>query len=690
MHRPILLVLSLGILLPAPAPGQSAATTPRRPASPVRAAAETSPLAGYVFERHVRERWLHGRQAPGFTTFQTSGGRIHIDAVDDDAHGRRTFHLFVEGRRMDGPAALMVDSAGRVVSAVATAERRDGPYYTLERPNLFGERPLPSLHETRAWELVPAFHPPRLVRGASWTDTLDLAAERDGIHSTLRGVRRSTLLGDTIVDGRRLWIVHDSARVHYTERRVVRERTLDTLVVVDRDASGTIRGRYFYDTELRVYHVRDDTTELAGTAVLRYPDGRTFPTPARLERTRRLELLDPATREARARAREAEWRAEHAARPRPGPGAAPSSADRERDQAVEPGDTARVLRELLSSSGRPGRPLHTAELELLLPFMDDPGLAFAFGLRRDPLYQELQHHLLHRPPAVTADTTDWPCTPDACRLLARQWHTAREPRLRDLGLIAQMVLDPARWADTLVAHAASSTALLESALWLARGVGATWRASSKPPLPEPEADWRVWLAWMNGWSHDEASSEVDEIGPGSRIRFNSTHATALRFHEAWTGRDIVAELRKKLETAATDSARLVYGLILLELGECTGPTTPVSSRPTPSPPARLRTHADLPAASGTSDDEVVTTVSPRTAAASSPARLFNPSAAPASTSITTPTTRNASAYPSSAPPCEATSAPTSAAPTSRPTLVQSVRTPCVEPRSEGGASFSIT
>lgn len=57
--------------------------------------------------------------------------------------------------------------------------------------------------------------------------------------------------------------------------------------------------------------------------------------------------------------------------------------------------------------------------------MADPGLAFAFGQDRDPAYENIRQGLLYRPPAITRDTLEWPCTPEACRLLARQ----RELRL---------------------------------------------------------------------------------------------------------------------------------------------------------------------------------------------------------------------------------------------------------------------
>ena len=49
------------------------------------------------------------------------------------------------------------------------------------------------------------------------------------------------------------------------------------------------------------------------------------------------------------------------------------------------------------------------------------------------------------------------------------------------------------------------------------------------------------------------------------VRFDRSHARALRFYSERTGRDVVSELQRKLEQAPGDSARLVYDAILLGL-----------------------------------------------------------------------------------------------------------------------------
>lgn len=50
--------------------------------------------------------------------------------------------------------------------------------------------------------------------------------------------------------------------------------------------------------------------------------------------------------------------------------------------------------------------------------------------------------------------------------------------------------------------------------------------------------------------------------PEWRVRFEESHATAIRFYQARTGRDVIGELRRGFAQAESDSARLVYGTML--------------------------------------------------------------------------------------------------------------------------------
>lgn len=570
---------------------------------------EASP-GGHVFESQIRERWLHGRQRPAFTDFEEWRHRVRIDSVRRDPSRDRTT-LFLTLERPGGGAhgTVTVDGRGRVRSTeveLAPVPRKvhgaPGDSARFHRWRLLapGSDDRISLPESRVWGLVPAFHPRRREPGAQWTDTLDRTTERDGFRQSLEGVRVSTIVGDTAIGGRRHWIVRDSARVRYEERRLSEERTLDTLVRVEREAEGTIVGRYVYDPSLRLFRDRHDTTALSGTAVLRYPDGRTFSTPARFQRFRAIHRVAPdedakrrrvpataryggmlllprndiekrlATGDAALRdSLVSEWERSRDPDERArlygllttwGPGS-PRFRNRLLQKALAVGDTVRAVTELRDEVPDASRPLKVDALGVLLPFMRDPGRAFAFGLARDPFYENPRQSLLTHPPVVVSDTTGWPCEPEACRALADEWSSAEEARLRELGLVARLTTDPRRWSDTVLARAEAGSAFLRPAARLIRGVGATWPAASEVPLPGRDADWRAWLRWMNGHSRGDRSPD----GPALSVRFRPSHATAIRFYEARTGRDVSGELRRKHRVAASDSARLVFGSMALAL-----------------------------------------------------------------------------------------------------------------------------
>ncbi|HEV2733983.1 MAG TPA: hypothetical protein VGV85_04055 [Longimicrobiaceae bacterium] len=578
-----------------------------------------APPGGYTVEVQLHDRWLHGRQRPEFTRFDTLRRWVHVDSAGAGEHeGGRVLFLTL-GRPGPGDRARVVhDRSGRTTRMqVALPAPPPMPFAEPREESLrrarwrlfdgeYGRTRL-LLPEARVWELVPTFHPARRERGARWTDTLRLAAEAGAFRQALDGVRVSRLLGDTLVAGRRLWIVGDSAHVRYEERWEHEERTLGGLAAVTRVLEGVVRGRHLYDPALRLFTLRHDTSALRGEAVLRYPDGRAFRTPVRYERFRRWDLHGPAAYRARVAVLEAARRAERdgmlvfprggleqrVATGEPlvvdsvlsvlrrsrdpgersrlvraleswGPGG-PELRERLVGAMLASGDTAGAVVAITSRLAHPSRPVRPETVRLLLPFMADPGRAFAFGLDRDPPYENFRQALLTCPPAITPDRGRWPCTPEACALLAAQWETATEPRLRDLGLVTRVSLEPARWADTVMHRRAAASVFLEPADQLVRGVGATWPAASQAPLPGAGADWRAWAEWMNG--RNPAYGPAAAGPSGGPVRFEASHATALRFREAVTGRDVGRELRRQVETAATDSARLVFGSILLGLGE---------------------------------------------------------------------------------------------------------------------------
>lgn len=596
----------------------SAQVHPQTPARLPAAVRGDAALQGeYAMEQETRERWMHGRQLPRFTPFTSNRSWIFVDSLRDSAAGRR-IHLTL-GRSAYGrdSALIVVDATGRITRLqVGLAPfARQGPGYPGDSTRWLAWRRGVreggiSLTETRVWDLAPTFPPSASRAGLRWADTLARVATIGSFRQSMRGTRISRMLGDTVVDGRLLWIVHDSASVQYEERYVERERTLDTTVQVSRSGAGTVRGVHLYDPQLRLFRWRADTTRLAGSAVLRYPDGRSFRTPARYERVRRWGLYDVSRYAARlavlrterdfggmvivpgnelerrlgagdAATRDSVIRAwQRTADPDEAAGLfrlltmwvrdEPSRA-RIDSVRIASGDTAYHYDLLARRAFITGRPLVSADVRAMLRFMEDPSIAWGLDKSRDRLYENLVQALTTWPRAVPPSPygRSEMCTVDACRLLGAQWRTAREPRLRDVGLVALATLDPRQWADTVLALDGARHPLLHPAALLAKGVGATWPAASKAPLPAPNSDWHAWLEWMNG--RDRRYDAVGHGGAASsaapEVRFEESHWTAIRFFEARTRRDVVEELRRGYDAAGSDSARLVFGTMLQHFGE---------------------------------------------------------------------------------------------------------------------------
>jgi hypothetical protein len=568
----------------------------------------------YIVEQLSRDRWLHRAQRPEFTPFVDASSTLNLDVPAPSPRGReRTIQMVTQMPAPGDTIALTVRADGEVVRhdvrlrpvpPNAVMLPGDSARFARFRLRNGGRLMLPL---ARTWDVIPRVHPRRFTPGERWTDTIALATDYDGSRQALAGRRVSILLGDTVVGSKRLWMIRDSAAVRYTEHELQEERTLGTLVAVDRTATGTMRGVSLYDGDLGLFRERVDTTSLSGDAVLRYPDGRSFRTPAQYARTRRWTLYDPSAYATR----QAEMRAERQ-RTSSGPVRAPSnetqrrlsSGDgllrdsleaawaRERDpnhrdelyrllvlwapggrrvrdsldaRRIAAGDSAFLLEHLFGRA-YPAQPaIERSEAEAMVRVMADPGVSFALGVARDPLYENLVQTFVTWPRALTRDSTRWRCMPEACRILEDQWQVAREPRLRDVGLAALATRDPARWGDSAVARAAAGSAVLVSVAQLANGVGATWPAAAHLSIPSTDADWRAWLAWMN------APNPAYRLPPRFRrmdtdVRFGDTHMTAIRFFQERTGRDVVGEITRRLAAATEDSARLVYGTILNGMG----------------------------------------------------------------------------------------------------------------------------
>ena len=544
-------------------------------------------LDGYVIERTIRDRWMHARQLPEFTEFDKGSSWIHVDAVRfTDTVGTRQFQLTIRRRALRYPTTIVTDAQGRI-SRYTVGDNAATPLPVnpererrLARSILFrgGVGPL-ELPESVGWDAIPRFPLVDPGVGSVWIDTLDWSAERMGFQQSIRGIRTSTIVSDTSVSGRRIWIVHDSMPARYAERWTRRDWSLETDVETVRSAEGLVRSWYLYDPELGLFLARWDSSRFEGEAVRRLPDGREFRTPAVYEATREWTLRDPDAYEAR----QAELRAART-RARRGPAIArfPEQEQQRRQwdslEAIFNGASDRRSRLLafrtLRSSGPPspedafelrsyalligdttaavaitmGRRLDVAGFDLLRPMLDDPGSAFSLGI--DPGYNALADKIRRAPPILLSDTSAWGCTPEACRMLATEVSRASEPRLRDLALLANLTLAPAAWYERVVERAEQGSLLARQARALADGTQMGTIAA-----PGPDADWREWREWM-----------------GRRIGVPWSGRLPLRFYEARTGVSLVDAFRRRLTAAQADSARLVYGMLLLALDE---------TRPTP-------------------------------------------------------------------------------------------------------------
>lgn len=595
--------------------------------APIQSAAGQRLAGEWAIEHQVRDRWMHGRQLPRFSQFRSNRSWLVVDSLRDGASGRKihlTLRQIAAGR---DSAVVVTDGRGRIerVHVGLAPFSRRGPvipgdsarWVHWQRVRLDGSV---ALAETRFWDLVPTFPQSALRTGLTWTDTLaHVATDGPDFRQAERGVRTSVVVGDTVVNGRRLWIVRDSTRVQYDERYLDHERTLDASVQVSRTATGITWGAHLYDPELRLFRWRADTTSLAGEAVLRYPDGRSFRTPARYERTRRWDLYDSLQHAARlaelrdesrrqsggmvmVAANELQRRlADGETQARDSIVAAwlgttdPDEAARffglltrwtwsdtaftarlESLRLLE-GDTAYFHSLLVRRAHNRTRPFDTSDVRTMLRFMEDPASLWSFNLRRDYLYENLAQALTTWPPAAAGGESSVyvACTIPACQMLAEQRRTGREPRTRDVGLVAAYSLDPARWADTVLALVGPRRPLLRRAATLAKGIGATWDASSKAVMPPPHSDWRVWLQWMDGRDREhfaawaEARARLREPMRSDtvpRVRFEEAHQTAIRMYVAQTGRDVIGEMQRSYAAAQSDSARLVFGTMLHGLG----------------------------------------------------------------------------------------------------------------------------
>ncbi len=115
--------------------------------------------------------------------------------------------------------------------------------------------------------------------GARWVDTVVTREEAAGTASTGTSVIVSTLLGDTLVDGRRL------LRIDTRTETALEVVGTSGGTEIEQQLSGTVEGRVLWDPEARLLYARSESGELTGTLVLPGTGVPGMPVSARVRRT---------------------------------------------------------------------------------------------------------------------------------------------------------------------------------------------------------------------------------------------------------------------------------------------------------------------------------------------------------------------------------------------------------------------
>jgi hypothetical protein len=455
-----------------------------------------------------------------------------------------------------------------------------------------------NLPEARLWNIPFVVPEQTLTPGLRWTDTLSYKADPgEGLFEELSGVWENQVVGDTVIDGRSLPLVSSEATIRYRSVEPMRDYAQEGPLIVEKDCQGTITGWAAVDTTLSVRAAGADSLRWNGMAFLKTQDGTSYLSPIRYEGTRTWLLrdsLDWAVLQDSSRARRRRegtgmlmlphrpieerlaegdsiladsvrqaWIETENPNERQELGRLLSLwGDHSRsgrkaledwmlDQRLALGDSARVVDDLLRStqSGLVGD-----RLELVLPYLDDIGRLWRLGVNPRYAYGQMADNLMGSSPLLEPDTTRWDLDPATCDRLLGLEATATEPRLKDVGLAGSFARAPAPLYEALSARADEGSLIAREALEMARGVGATWEAAPKDPMPPPGADWTEWLSWMGG-----------------SVRFQTSHRDALRLYAAATGRDPLEELRRSWPPAG-DSAQLVIGTILRGMDALPPPT----------------------------------------------------------------------------------------------------------------------
>lgn len=450
----------------------------------------------------------------------------------------------------------------------------------------------------------------RLRAGERWTEPVDWRGERNGVRAEERGMRTTVVIRDTLVDGRVHWIMRDSVVLQRQEEWPEHSYSLIADITHRSESSGTRTSRWVYDPARAIAVARTDTTRFDGTVTRLFPDGRTVDARYAVTRYDASTALSPQQYDEVRAAESAEFRRQRGGMVRNPPtlveqriaagdslvidslvsawisgdlmsrqqielqimmSAASTRATMHRRlsmAALQIGDTASAFALTKQRQQYFPGPFNREDLQFLVGYLEDPRRALRNGIGPDAAFPEILNRLMNAPPALARDGAG-ECRERVCALLE---HYANrndvDPRLNDLAAIALYYQDPRGGFAALEQRAASGTAMARRVYREALGYPGDSRPGEGEPLPSAGADWQAWAAW----------------GGGSTFR----SARVLRLHSLRTGRDFVREFREGYTAATTDTARFVFGALLITLDTAAFGTDEVVQLVTSSSPTLKR------------------------------------------------------------------------------------------------------
>lgn len=439
----------------------------------------------------------------------------------------------------------------------------------------------PEERVARVYRVLPAT---RLRVGERWSEPIEWRGERYGVRANERGTRTTTIVHDTLIDGRVFWAVRDSIVLQRQDAWPEYSFSLMADVAHGWESAGTLTGRWIYDPVLAIAVARADTLRLEGVVTRSFPFGRSVEARNVITRYETWTALSAQQYD--------EWSAAEFAersRRRGGMVYAPSTPVEERiaqadttvldslvtawrvantegqlrierdlmmwrgaretvhrrmkAAALQTGDTLAVFSQIVNRMRSYAVTFDHEDLQFMLGYLKDPARGLRSGINVDASFDAVFYTLMRQPPALAHDTANV-CRHNVCEILERYENRGDvDPRLRDLAVIARYYQNPRDGFPALEARAQTGTAMVQRVHRSALGYPSEWgQPGEGGPFPAPGTDWQEWAAWL---------------GPDDIVE-----PALMRLYSIRTGRSFTQEFEAGYRSAQADTARFVFGLLL--------------------------------------------------------------------------------------------------------------------------------